>query len=98
MQEPKKKSSKKIGLDFEKKVERCINSGSFFFDKGDLKTDDYLIECKYTQKGSFRITKKILKKIWNEALDSNKLPKLIVGIEDENFSWILDINIKTERK
>ena len=84
---------KNKGRKFEKKVQKCINSGAFVFDKGDLKTNKYLIECKYTDKKGFRITTKILEKIWNEALESNKLPKLIVGIGDEDKEWILNITI-----
>ena len=84
---------KNKGREFENKVQKCINSGALFFDKGDLKTDDYLIECKYTEKKSFSITKKILQKIWNEALESNKLPKLIVGIKDGEKDWVLDITL-----
>jgi len=84
---------KNIGRKFEEKIQKCINSGALFFDKGDLKTDDYLIECKYTEKKGFRVTKKILEKIWSEAFETNKLPKLIVGIKDNGKDWILDITI-----
>ena len=84
---------KNKGRKFEEKVQKTINSGAFVFDKGDLKTDNYLIECKYTEKKSFSITKKILEKIWNEALESNKLPKLIVGIKDGSKDWVLDVTI-----
>jgi len=91
-----KKNSKKKGLDFEKKIERTINSGALNFDKGDLKSDKYLIECKWTSKRGFRITTKLLKKIWNEALDSGKLPRLIVGIKNIEEEWILDISINKE--
>ena len=89
----KKKSNKRKGQEWEEKCQKTINSGALDFDKGDLKTDDYLIECKYTEKKSFSITKKILKKIWNEALESNKLPKIIVGIKDGEKDWVLDITL-----
>jgi len=78
----RKKSNKKVGNDFEEKVQRCLNSGALWFDKADLKTEDYRIDCKYTDKGSFRITKEIIEKIWNDALDSSRLPKLVIGIKD----------------
>jgi hypothetical protein len=75
--EREKNVSKKKGSKFEDKVQKCINSGSLWFDKGDLKTEDYLIESKFTEKKAFRITTKILQKLWEEALDRNKLPALV---------------------
>jgi len=84
---------KNKGRKFEEKIQKCINSGALWFDKGDLKTEDYIIEIKFTEKKSFSITKKILQKIWNEALESNKLPKLIVGIKDGEKDWVLDITL-----
>jgi len=88
--------SKKIGNKFEEKVQKCINSGALWFDKGDLKVGDYLVECKYTEKKGYRITTKVLKKLWEEALDRNKLPALVVGIKDENETWILNVSITKE--
>jgi len=88
---------RKKGDKFENKVQKCINSGAFHFDKGDLKTENYLIECKYTEKGSYSINKKVLQKIWNEALESNKLPQVIVGIKDGDYTWILKADLFKER-
>ena len=93
-----KKNSKKKGLDFEKKIERTINSGALSFDKGDLKSDKYLVDCKFTEKKGFRITHKMLEKIWNEALESNKLPRLIIGIKGVDYEWILDVSINRKIK
>jgi len=69
------KNSKKKGQWFEEKVQKCLNSGQLWFDKADLKMGDFLIESKFTDDKSFRITEEIINKIWNDALDSNKLPK-----------------------
>lgn len=91
-----KKSNKEKGQKFEKKVAKTINSGQLWFSKGDLKTEDYVIECKFTEKKGFRITTQLLQKLWNEALDANKLPKLIIGLDDDNCKWMLDVSI--ERK
>ena len=91
------KSNKRKGSDFEEKVQKCIASGALYFDKGDLKTEDYLIECKFTELDGFRITKKILEKIWEDALDSHKLPKLVIGIKDEDSTWVLNVDIQKER-
>ncbi len=81
--------SKDKGNKFEKKVQRAINSGSLWFDKGDLSTKEYLIDCKKTDKLSYRITAETLQKIWNEALESNKLPALVIGIQD----WVITVKI-----
>ena len=93
-----KKTNKEKGSDFEKKVQATINSGAMAFDKGDLKTDEFVIECKYTEKKGFKITADILDKIWNSALDANKLPKLIIGIKNENITYTIVCDIKKEVK
>jgi len=98
---PKKnKSNKRKGQEFENKVQKTLNSGSLWFDKGDLKTDDYIIECKFTEKKGFRITTKLLQKLWEEALNACKLPFLTIGIEDEDEKcrWLLKVKIEREAK
>lgn len=84
---------KNKGTQFEKKVQRAINSGALWFDKGDLKTDDLMIECKYTDKKSYRITTETLQKLWNDALEANKMPILVISIKDGNNSWLLNAEI-----
>ena len=86
--------SKNKGRKFEDKVRKTINSGATWFDKGDLSTDEYLIECKFTEKKGFKITTKILKKLWEEALEANKLPFLTIGIKDDITTWIIKANIE----
>ena len=92
----RKKTNKKFGRDFENKVQKTLNSGALWFDKGDLKTDEYLIECKVTDKKGYRISDKLLKKIWDEALDRNKLPMLVIGIKGENYRWIVKAVVEKE--
>jgi hypothetical protein len=91
-----KNNNKRKGMKFESLVQKTINSGALSFDKGDLKNDEYVIECKFTEKKGYRITTKLLDKLWDEALDSNKLPKLIVGIEDGKHRWMLNVSIERE--
>ena len=91
-----KKTNKTKGLDFEKKCQATINSGAMAFDKGDLKTNEFVIEIKYTEKKGFKITTDILDKIWNSALDANKLPKLVIGIKNENVTYTILCDIKKE--
>jgi len=92
----KKKTNKKAGQDFENKVQKTINSGTMWHGKGDLKTDEHVIECKFTEKKGYRITTKTLQKLWDEALDANKLPLLIIGIKDDGYRWMLKVQINRE--
>lgn len=69
-----------------KKVGRTVDSGRMWFDKGDLtlgtKYNNYCIEAKETDKKGFRVSKKLLDKLWEEALDNSKLPLIILRIQD----------------
>ena len=98
---PKRQQNKVKGQKFESLVQKTINSGQLWFSKGDLQTDDYLIECKMTDQKGYRITTKLLKKLWDEALTANKLPALVIGITDEenpDMVWLLNIQINRKRK
>lgn len=88
-----KKSNKEKGGKFENICKNTINSGALTFDKGDLKTAEYVIEAKFTEAKGFRVTTKILNKIWGEALDANKLPRLIIGIKDKDILWTINCDI-----
>lgn len=92
----RKKMKKNKGSKFEERVQKCLNSGALWFDKGDLKTDDYLIECKYTEKKGFRISDKILEKLWNEALERNKLPALVIRIKGVKQTWFIKAVVERE--
>ena len=97
----KHQKNKNKGQWWEDKVQKTLNSGSLWFCKGDLQTDTHLIECKYTDKKGFRVSTKILQKLWDEALTANKFPALIIGIKDDkddNIIWTLNINIERRRK
>ena len=94
----KKSNSKKIGMDFEEQFIKTINSGAFFHD-GDASSNLHVLEIKGTRKGKgFRITTKMLNKIWGEAFDNNKFPMFGVIIEDEKDIWTLKIEINKKRK
>jgi len=73
---------KRDGQKAEKKVRQTFNSGSLWFDKGDLQSDKYLIEVKYTSKKGFRITTKLLNKLIDEAYSVHKEPLLIIFVGD----------------
>jgi len=99
---PKNQQKNKIkGQKFESLVQKTINSGQLWFSKGDLSTDEHLIECKMTDQKGYRITTKTLKKLWDEALTANKLPALVIGITDEenpDMVWLLKVQINRIRK
>lgn len=95
------KNKQNKGLKFENKVQKTIRSGGLWFQKQDLHMEDFCIEVKFTDKKSFRISNKILEKLWNEALEINKEPLLTIGIrrnEDEIFYLDCCLSIKKFKK
>ena len=82
--------SRKKGNKGEKVVKDTINSGALWFDKGDKKFGNYLIEVKETDKKGFRVTTKLVEKIINEAYTVKKEPLIVVVLP----KYILSINIK----
>jgi hypothetical protein len=94
MRQPK--NNKQRGQWAEEEVRKCLNSGGLWFNKGDLDSKDYKIEVKFTDKSGFRITPKILEKIWNDSLTANKLPAIVIVIRDKNnpeIGWKLETRI-----
>ena len=93
-----KKNNKKKGQNFENKVQKTLNSGALWFSPADLRSDEHVIEVKFTEQKGFRITTRMLEKLWNEALDANKLPLLVIGIEEDKQRWMLRVQIEKEIK
>jgi len=92
-------NNKRKGQKFEDKCQKSINSGALSWDKSDLSTETHFIECKTTDKKSFSITKEILDKLWNNSLDNNKLPKLIISLPaNENNMYYIVADIEVRRK
>ena len=89
---------KRKGDKFEVKVQRSVDSGRFPFSPLDLhlkaEFDKYCIEAKETDKKGCRITKALLDKVWNDALDCSKLPAIILRIQD----YILTIQISLVKR
>ena len=87
-------SSKSKGRDFEDKFVQTINSGAFFHD-ADAVSSKNMIEIKFTEKKGFRLTTKILEKIWSQSFDRNKLPIMGIGIQDNEKKcvWMLKVDI-----
>lgn len=58
-------------------------SGAMWSAKGDVRTDNYLIENKYTDSDSYKLELKILDKIGMEALkDDFRVPVLQIDIQE----------------
>lgn len=92
-----KKKSKVKGNDFEKKVVKTIRSGALWFAPSDINYQDYIIECKFTEKKSFRITLNMIEKLWNQSLSLNKEPLLVIGIKrNERETFIINCRINIE--
>lgn len=95
------KYKERLGSAFEKKVikkhntalaKATINSGTFWMDKGDIKTEDFLIEAK--DRGSLKqitIHKNWIEKINDEALMIDKIPLLTFQFkQDEKIYAIMN--------
>jgi len=67
-------------------------SGGLWFMPGDVRTEEFLIDCKTTDKNSFSVTSRMWKKIYSEALKCRKLPCLSVQLGDGTEVVVLDKN------
>jgi len=60
-----------------------IASGSLWNCKGDVRHDQFLVECKTTEKSFYALTYEVWKKIQTEALrDGLRLPVMCIDLED----------------
>lgn len=84
-----KNSNKEISGRLEKKLAKklggrtTIGSGCLFFDQGDIKFQDFMIEHKFTKKDSYSLTDKLLKKNEQEAYINIKRPLFVVEFINE---------------
>lgn len=81
----KKRRSQKQEKDVAKSLNAntALASGALWFQKGDVRNDKFLIECKTTKKNYYRVTTKVWEKIEDEAIrDGMRIPLLIVDLED----------------
>jgi len=62
-----------------------VASGALWSRKGDVRTDDLLIEHKYTGKASFTVKAAVLEKIVKEAILDSRMPVLGVSLNNENY-------------
>lgn len=60
-------------------------SGAFWSHKGDVRSEDFLVEAKTTEKASYSLKKEIWEKIRREALLDGRMPVLAIQIQDRNL-------------
>ena len=65
-------------------------SGAFWSNKGDVRSDDLLVEHKWTGKLSVTIQSKVLKKITREAILEGRQPVLGLHLDGENYVVLLE--------
>lgn len=66
-------------------------SGAFWSRKGDVRTDDLLVEHKWTGKKSFTLKAEVLEKIVTEAILDGRTPVLGFSLNSRNYV-VLDEN------
>ena len=62
--------------------QRTPRSGGLWNKPGDVKTIEWLFDCKQTQKLSYSVSTKVLQKIYREAILSSRTPALSVILGD----------------
>lgn len=98
MRTPKDKGNR-----FESKVQKTIGSGRLQISPLDLrydksKSEQYYIECKFSELKGFRISLKLLEKIWGASLSMNKEPVLVIGIRrNDNEVFVLNCMLQLEK-
>jgi len=65
-------------------------SGAFWSRKGDVRSDDLLVEHKWTGKKSKTITSAELKKITNEAIMDGRTPVFGIHLDGEDYVLLLE--------
>jgi hypothetical protein len=74
------KKEKKDGKDFGGKRQK--GSGNYWASPGDVKTSDFLIDSKQTDKKSFSVSYNMWDKIYEEALLTYRIPLLSILLQD----------------
>lgn len=85
----KKKSQlqeKSVAKDLDAKT--VIASGALWGSKGDVRHEEFLVECKTTEKHSYSLTMKVWEKIEKEAIkDGLRVPLMCVDTEDGEYRF-----------
>lgn len=65
-------------------------SGAFWSRKGDVRSDDLLVEHKWTGKTSFTLKAAVLEKIVKEAILESRMPALGISLNNENYIMLTE--------
>ena len=86
-----KSEGQKQSLKHEKRLEKALGgqrsagSGAFWSRKGDVRTNDFLIEHKWTGKKSFTLKSDVLEKIVMEAILDSRIAALGISLNGKNY-------------
>ena len=98
-----KSEGQKQSLKHEKRLEKALGgqrsagSGAFWSRKGDVRTNDFLIEHKWTGKKSFTLKSDVLEKIVMEAILDSRIAALGISLNGKiTCSWRNTISLNSE--
>ena len=86
-----KSEGQKQSQKHEKRIAKAVGgkptaaSGAFWSRKGDVRSDDLLIEHKWTGKKSFSLKSDVLEKIVTEAIIDSRMPILGISLNNNNY-------------
>jgi hypothetical protein len=86
-----KSEGQKQSQKHEKRIAKAVGgkttaaSGAFWSRKGDIRSDDLLIEHKWTGKKSFSVKSDVLEKIVTEAIIDSRMPVLGISLNNKNY-------------
>ena len=86
-----KSEGQKQSQKHEKRIAKAVGgkttaaSGAFWSRKGDVRSDDLLIEHKWTGKKSFSLKADVLEKIVTEAIIDSRMPVLGISLNNKNY-------------
>ena len=82
-----KKKEKKDAKSFD--CMRTPRSGGLWSSPGDISTDNFLMDSKQTKHLSYAVSAETIKKIYHEAIRSQKMPALSIQLGDNTEFIIL---------
>jgi hypothetical protein len=87
----KELTAKEQGNAAEKAVRQTFASGAFWHDKGDVETEEYLLDVKSTKAKSFSIQLEDWYKITKEARGKKKTPGMAIGFGEGTFLVVISL-------
>ncbi len=88
------KTSPALGREYEKIIAHLVNgrmvpaSGSGKFDKGDVESKSFLIDCKYTDADQYILKRQTFETITKHAREKLKCPAIVVGFGKTNIAIV----------